>query len=691
MNKTVFFFVLLLCTAMVFPQKRAYTLEDHYRVKSVSGPSLSPSGKLIAFTVTSFTLKSGKSATAVWLMNSDGSSQAELDLGEGSEYSPFWGGDDNLLYYTKTTDGATQLFSYDLKGKEARQLTDIYTGISSPVLSSDGKTLLFSAEVYPDCGADMDCNKKFGEASEDGPVQANMADELLFRHWTDYTGGKSSHIFQYSLSDKKLTDLTPGNWQSPVFSAGGGTGFVLSPDNKTVVFVSNREKDQAATTNADLWMTPLGTPGGENITAANKAWDGTPAFSPDGNLLAYRTQLLPGYEADKFRIAIYDLKSKTHRIISESFDNWVNDIVWAPDSKTIYFTGDVKGYTPVYKIDITGSKIEKVTGDLSVGSFSVSPDGKKLYYNYRLNHKPGEIYSFDLASKKEAQLTTFNNALLDEVDFRPMEHLWIDGAAGKKVHVLLVKPHGFDPAKKYPLVVNVHGGPQSQWQDAYRGDGQMYGGYGYVVAFPNPHGSTGYGQEYTAAISKDWGGKVYEDVMKVTEYLANLPYIDKNRVGAMGWSYGGYMMNWLQAKQGKSGLFKCFVSMMGLYNIESFYGTTEELWFPEWDLGGQPWNSELYRKFSPSEYVKNFGTPTLIITGEKDYRVSYTQSLEYFTALQKLGIDSRIIVYKNDGHWPSNLRSMPLYYNSHLEWFHKYLGGQPAPYDSRMMIRNSAY
>jgi dipeptidyl aminopeptidase/acylaminoacyl peptidase len=254
--------------------------------------------------------------------------------------------------------------------------------------------------------------------------------------------------------------------------------------------------------------------------------------------------------------------------------------------------------------------------------------------------------------------------------------------------VFIVKPHNFDPNKKYPLILNVHGGPQMQWMDSFRGDWQIYPGSGYVLAFPNPHGSTGYGQEYTAEISTDWGGLVFDDLMKVTDSLETLPYVDKDRMGAMGWSYGGYMMNWFQAKTKR---FKCLASMMGLFDLTSMWGATEELWFPNWDLKGQPWNSDLYSKWSPSNYVKDFATPALIITGEKDYRVSYTQSLEYFSTLQTLGIDSRLIIFKNDGHWPSNVKSMPLYYDAHLDWFHKYLGGDPAPYDVNEMVKNLSF
>ncbi len=286
------------------------------------------------------------------------------------------------------------------------------------------------------------------------------------------------------------------------------------------------------------------------------------------------------------------------------------------------------------------------------------------------------------------RLTTFNKAVEDEVDIRPAEEMWIDSPTGKKIHTFVVKPHGFDPAKKYPLVLNVHGGPQSQWMDSFRGDWQVYPGCGYVVAFPNPHGSTGYGQEFTHAISRDWAGKVYEDCLAVTDYMASLPWIDKDRMGAMGWSYGGYMMAWMAGHTDK---FKCLVSMMPTYNLASMWGATEELWFPQYDLGGAPWESEDYTKWSPHLSADKFKTPTLVITGEKDFRLAYTESLQFFTALRKKGVPSRLIVFENDGHWPNAVKSMPLYYAAHLDWFHRYLGGDPSPYDIEKMVQNRGY
>jgi dipeptidyl aminopeptidase/acylaminoacyl peptidase len=277
---------------------------------------------------------------------------------------------------------------------------------------------------------------------------------------------------------------------------------------------------------------------------------------------------------------------------------------------------------------------------------------------------------------------------MDKVDVQSAEQIWVEGADGIKVQVFIVKPYGFTPGKKYPLILTVHGGPQGQFGDSFRGNWQIFPGAGYIVAFANPHGSTGRGAGYTNEISGDWGGKVYEDLMKVTDALVKLPYVDTSRVGAMGWSYGGYMMDWFEAQTDR---FKCLASMMGIFDLESFWGATEETWFANWDLSGQPWNSDVYKKYSPSNYVKNFRTPALIITGEKDYRVPYTQSIQFFTTLQSLDIDSRLIIFKNDGHWPDFVKSMPLYYNAHLEWFHKYLGGAPAPYDSHEMVKNAVF
>jgi dipeptidyl aminopeptidase/acylaminoacyl peptidase len=401
-------------------------------------------------------------------------------------------------------------------------------------------------------------------------------------------------------------------------------------------------------------------------------------------------QKQPGYESDLFRLALYDRSTGKSTVLTEAFRNWVEDYHWANDSKSIYFSGPVEGQNPVFRLDINSKAITPLLTDKTIDAFELDQSERRIVYIKRSVGEPSEIYSAEVSGGKAltpTKLSGFNDPLMKEVDVRPAEQMWVTGSGGARIHVFIVKPHNFDPSRKYPVILNVHGGPQSQWADAFRGDWQVYPGAGYVVAFPNPHGSTGYGQDFTAQISGDWGGRVYEDLMKVTDALEKLPYVDRARMGAMGWSYGGYMMMWMQ---GHTDRFKAIASMMGIYDLRSFHGATEELWFPEWDLKGTPQNSQHYDKWSPSNHVKNFKTPTLVISGERDYRVPYTQSLHFYTDLRKMNVPARLIIYANAGHWPS-WYEMALYYTAHLEWFQKYLGGGAPPWTSEQFLRNAVF
>lgn len=675
--------LILLFSIGINAQKKAFTIEDLYKVKYVGSPALSNSGDKIAFTVTESFLSDGKTSTTIFVMNTNGGDLKNVSENLKSAYSPFWSSDDQLYYLS---DG--QLYQYSFKTNEATQITDFYAGISNPIMSKDGKYIAFTAELFPECGTDNECNKKLDNSTSDGPLQAYIADDLLFRHWTEYKDSKETYLILYDLREKTYSIVTKSDVLSDAYMLGGGVKFAFSPDSRELCFVSTPEKNIATSTNTDLYIFPIGGKEAVDVTPYNLAFDGSPVYSPDGKYIAYKTQVVPGYEADRYRVAILNKETMLTEIITEPFDYTVDDLSWSSDSKTIYFTADNTGYNPVYSISLTSKNILQITDEKSVSGYQFSKDGKSLYLRFSTVDKPAEIYSYQTNGSQYSQITYFNKKLTDDVDIRSAEQMWITGAENIPVHVFIVKPHNFDPNKKYPLIINVHGGPQMQWMDSFRGDWQVYPGSGYVTAFFNPHGSTGYGSKYTEAISGDWGGKVFEDVMMVTDGLSKLPYVDSTKMGAMGWSYGGYMMNWLQAKTKR---FKCLASMMGIFDLESMWGSTEELWFANWDLKGQPWNSEIFKKFSPSEYVKDFSTPALIITGERDYRVPYTQSIQYFTTLKSLGIDSRLIIFKNDGHWPNGVKSMPLYYNAHLEWFHKYLGGDPAPYDSKEMIKNTVF
>lgn len=680
-------FLLLSVLAAVWAQPKPFTIEDLYRIKYVGAPEVAPDGQDIAFTVSNFHLRKAQRTTHVYLMDRDGHNLRRFTSG-GAEWSPCWSPTGKELAFLSNRENGLQIWLIPKDGGEAKRLTSWSSGIQDIVWSPDGKYIAFTSKVFPEYGADDKANQKENDAIATGPVKAYMADELLYRHWDSWKGDRANHILAVEVATGKLSDLTPGTFESPAFQLGGQVHYQFSPDAGELCFASNRDPDPACSTNCDLWTVPVTGGEAKNITAANLAYDGNPQYSPNGRYIAYRMQKIPGYESDLFRLALYDRETGKTEVLTEDFDNWINEFQWSPDSVYIYFTADVQGYTPLYRVEIDTKQITEIMAKTSVGSFSVSPHGDYIFFTRRSVDKPAELYRVSAEGRGMAQLTYQNDDFCREVDIRPAEQMWVTTDDGVSIHVFLVKPHGFDPAQKYPLILNVHGGPQSQWMDSFRGDWQIYPGAGYVVAFANPRGSTGYGQKFTAEISLDWGGKVFADLMKVVDTLERLPFVDKERMGAMGWSYGGYMMAWFE---GNTDRFKAISCMMGVYDLPSMYGATEELWFPEWDIGGTPWESAFYAKWSPSGYVANFKTPCLVITGMQDFRVPYTQSLQFFTALQKRKVPSRLIVFTSDGHWPDYLRSMPVYYNAHLEWFHKYLGGGPAPWDTKKMLRNSAF
>ena len=670
--------------------KKPFTIADHYRVIGVSDPQLSPDGSRMAYVATHTDLAKANKWSEIRIMNADGSGDRELTQGRHLDTAPRWSPDGTSLAFASDRSGdETQLFLLPLGGGEPRQLTTFPMGVDDTVWSPDGRFIALASDLYPECGADAACNEKIKKAWNDGPLKAHMADALLYRHWTSWRDGTFTHVLLLKVADGSLADLTPGEFDSPPFSLGGEVGYAFAPDSREVAVVSNHDAVPARSTNADIWVVPIdenGKPGAAaDITADNPAWDGSPAYSPDGRFIAYRAQKVPGYESDLFRVALYDRAAKTSRVLTESFRDWVTALQWLPDSSGLVFQAEVEGNTPLYQLDIATGSVHTLFTDAAIGAWALGSGG--VVYTRRSVGEPAEIYRRGLDGGRRVKLTRANEALLAEVDVRPAETMWVSAPGGRRVEVFVVKPHGFDAARKYPLILNVHGGPQQQWNDSYRGDWQVYPGAGYIVAFPNPTGSNGYGQAFVDGISRDWGGKVFEDVMAVADALAKLPYVDASRMGAMGWSYGGYFMMWLE---GHSDRFKAIASMMGVYDLRSMHSATEELWFPEHDLGGEPWNSADYRTWSPSEFVKNFKTPCLVITGERDFRVPYTQSLQFFTDLQEMKVPSRLAVFSKAGHWPS-WYEMAFYYDLHLDWFHRYLGGGTAPWDPEKFLRNEVF
>jgi len=664
--------------------RRAFEIADFYRVRQVGSPSLSPDGERVVFQVRRYDLAADKSWSEIWLMDAEGGEPRQMTQGQNADSEPQFTPDGSSILFSSTRSGASQLWLMPVDGGEPRQLTSFPTGVAGAVYSPDGRYLAVSADVYPECGIDPDCNRE-----PEGKLSVHVADELLYRHWTSWRDGRATHVLLVdAATGAVLKDMTPGPYDAPTFSLGGDRGYAFSPDGQELCFVSNHDVKQAESTNADLWVVPVeGTPtttSARNLTDANDGWDGAPLYSPDGKHIAFVSQATPGYESDLRRLAVLERSTGAVRYLTErgAFEDWVGELAWDGPG-ALLFTADHEGRNPLYRVELTGGLPRQVLRDGNIDHWERSSDGKRIVYARRKVGEPHELYAVAAAGGTPTRLTHFNAALEAEVDIRPAEELWVDGEGGYKLHVFVVKPHGFEPGKKYPLLLNVHGGPQQQWTDAFRGDWQVYPGKGYVVAFANPTGSNGYGQAFCDAIRGDYGGRVYRDLMRVTDELEALPYVDGQRMGAMGWSYGGYMMMWMQ---GHTDRFACQAAMMGIFDLDSFYGATEELWFPEHDLG-IPWkDEENYARWSPSNFVEHFKTPALVITGELDYRCPYTQSLGYFTALQKQGVPSRLIVYPNSGHWPS-WREMAFYYAAHLDWFHAHLGGEPAPYDVKAWAR----
>ena len=665
--------------------QRAFDLPDVYGVAQVQAPALSPDRKSVAFAVKRFDVAAVTSWSELWIVALDGSGLRQLTFAKKSDHDPQFLPDGSTLLFLSNRSGGEQLWTMALDGGEPRQLTRWPSGVDAPRLSRDGRFIAVTSEVWPDLPCDAAAQQARDDEREKGKLDVHLADALLYRHWTSWEDGKVAHVLLVDTkSGDVVRDLTPGSFDSPPFMLGGGRGYDFAPDGRHFVFMSNHDPDQASSTNADLWSIELDRPeAAVNLTDGCDGWDGAPLFSADGTKLAYISQETAGYESDLKRLALLDWRTRkvTYLTARDGFDDQVSDMRFAADGATLFFQAEQRGRTPIFKTSVKGAAVAGVAANAptlvhqhaSIEGWELLGDDGALIYARRGFVEPNELSVKRASDAVPIRITHFNAAFEAEVDLRPAEEMWVDGEDGTKIHLFVIKPHGFDPAKQYPTILNVHGGPQSQWQDSFRGDWQVYPGKGYVVAFANPSGSTGYGQPFCDAIGGDWGGRVFRDLMKVTDRLCTLPYVDAARLGAMGWSYGGYMMMWMQ---GHTDRFKCQAAMMGLYDLRSFYGATEELWFPERDLRGVPWHSEQYELWSPSNFVHDFKTPALVITGELDFRVPYTQSLQYFTALQERGVPSRLVVFPKAGHWPG-WQEMLFYYGAHVDWFARWLGGEP--------------
>jgi dipeptidyl aminopeptidase/acylaminoacyl peptidase len=668
---------LLWCGTAAAAQRRPFRFDELASVKRVSGLALSPDGKWIAVAVATADVAGNRMRSAIWLGAASGGDFRPMTSGAYRDTEPRFSPDGRRLAFLSNREGGSQVWTLDLGGGDAVKVTSWPTEIGDYDWSPDGRWLVMTSDVFPDC-ADAACLEKAVKAREASRTKARVAERLLYRHWDSWKDGLRTHLWKLAPGGSAAADLTPGNFDSPPFSLGGEGGFDVSPDGKEFVFASNHDAVEAASTNADLWLVSFdGGGAARNLTAGNRAWDGAPQFSPDGKWIAYRAQKRPGFESDRFRLMLMDRATGAVRSLTEDFDQWVEEFAWAPDSKALFFVTHVAGRGVIERVGLSGGPPVEIWRGESAGDLKLSPDGRHIVFVSSSLSRAAEVWQVGTDGRGAGPLTHFNDALFAETSLGEISQRWVASADGRKLQAWLVKPPAFDPARKYPAVFLIHGGPQGAWSDgwSFRWNPQVWAAYGYVVYAANPRGSTGFGQQFVDEISGDWGGKVYDDLMRQADDLASLPYVDASRIGAAGASYGGYMADWIE---GHTNRFRCLVSHDGTFDTNSASIETEELWFPEWEFKGWPWSSPLYAKWNPMRSVEKFKTPMLVVTSERDYRVPFGQGLQMFTALQLRGVPSKLLTFPDEGHWVLKPGNSRLWHAVVFDWLHRWLGGVEA-------------
>jgi dipeptidyl aminopeptidase/acylaminoacyl peptidase len=656
--------------------KRPITFDDLIHMHRVATPTISPDGKWVAYSLATPDMDANRNASNIWMVPAAGGVSIQLSQ-SGRDSAPAWSPDSKMLAFISSREGTSQVYVLSMEGGESHAITHLSGGTDTVKWSPDGAMIAFTSSVYADCKDDA-CNSARDAEKQKNKVKAHVYEQLLYRHWTHWSEGKRSHLF-VTAADGSGTprDLTAGaSYDVPPDERGGPEDINFSPDSKEICFTAVPDKVEAVSTNGELFLVP--TAGGEikKITT-NPGFDGNPVYSPDGNYIAYHAQLTPGYESDRWRLMLYDRKSGKSENLTEKFDRSAQELAWSPDSKTIYFTAENETLSPIYAMSPHGgAEPKKIVAEGFNSVVSLSADGKIIAFERTSLSMPAEVFVAGGDGSNAKQVTHHNDALLAKLDMNPPETFWFEGAAGSRVQAMLIRPPNFEATKRYPLLVLLHGGPQTMWSNAwgYRWNAQIFSARGYVTLMINRHGSTGYGQKFTDEIANDWGGQAYTDVMKGVDYtLATYKFTDGSRMAAAGGSYGGFMADWIATHTGR---FKAIISHASGFDQAAMYAT-EELWFEEHDMQGTPWgNPESYKKWSPSTYASDlakYKTPTLVIAGENDFRVPYTQSLEFFNTLQRQGVPSKLVIFPDEGHWVLKPQNSQFWYKTFLDWLAVYL------------------
>ena len=653
--------------------KHPFSVRDLVAMERLASPQPSPDGSQVVFTRRVYDAEANKNFTSLWIVPIDGGRPRRLTNAQAADTSPRWSPDGKSIAFISDRGGSSQVWSIDPSGGEARRVTDLPVDVDNVQWSHDGTRLAFSAEVYPDC-PDLACTAKRDKEKSDNPVKARVYTKLMIRHWDAWNEGKRNHIFVWPLRGGDPIDVMKGaDADSPTKPFGGAQEFAWSPDGKSIAFTSKMAGNEAWSTDDNIYLAAADGGGYRCLTCANEALDAQPAFSPDGKSIAYLAMSRPGYEADRQRVMLYDLASGKTRALTESWDRSAGSVVWSPDGKRLFVTAEETARLKIFAVDPAGGRVSVVVGEHENTDVTVTSRGRLVYGQDSLV-SPTEIVTCLLDGTDVRLLTRVNAARLETVKLSRPEEFWFKGAMDGRVHGWILKPVDFQEGRKYPLAFLVHGGPQGSWEDHfhYRWNPQVYAGAGYVTVTINFHGSTGFGQAFTDAIRRNWGAAPYEDLMKGLDYvIATYGFVDKDRMGALGASYGGYMINWIA---GQTDRFKCLVSHDGEFDTRTSYYSTEELWFPEWEHGGPPWEpGTTHDVWSPALHVANWKTPMLVIHGAKDFRLPETEGFSAFTALQRRGIPSKLLYFPDENHWVLKAKNSILWHDTVIGWLDQWL------------------
>ena len=710
----LFLFVLPSClSAQSAPAKRSMTFEDMMQMKRLGETAVSPDGKWLVYSVTTVNLAANTKTPELWLQaiaspSAEEPAPIKLAVAQPGDSDPQFSPDGKRILFISSRTGANQIWLADFDaatGATSRlhKLTNLDFGIDNAKWSPDGRSIVFTAPVYPGCpaiipndnGVGAECNYDRDAKAADSKVKAQIFTQLLYRHWNHYTGDKRSHLFLVSVDAGAVRDLNPGDTHDvPPFSLEGlGCGCDFAPDSKELAFTEKLVDDPAVSTSTSIFTLDLSDSAAKPVKVSTSAGGNfSPAYSPDGKYLAWRSQARAGYESDRFRLVVFDRAAK--RIVGPvefipRYNLWVDEFAWSPDSQYIYFVSVYEGTAPIFRSNLEGLAFT-LTRSGEYSGLLLTAGGKAIVASKMTVRQPSELvalwpdkqvgeivddYSGRHVIHEENQLTHLNDALLAQLDLPKMEDFWFTAKDGTKLEGFIIRPPGFDATKKYPVKFLIHGGPQGAWGDSwsYRWNAELFAANGYVVVMINPRGSTGYGQAIVDGVNGDWGGKPFTDLMTGLDYAEqHYPFIDKNRECALGASYGGYMANWVL---GHTNRFKCIVSHDGMFNAESAFGSTEEDWFNIWEFKGHPWDyygtpddQNPYRKWSPSLYSKNFHTPTLVVHGQLDYRLDVSEGFQLFDTLQLLGVPSKMLYFPDEGHWVLKPQNSQLWWKTVNDW-----------------------